>query len=81
MQGFSSSFLIFFYQIALGGMFALAGTPFHEIERAFTSPRPEFSTSSRVVGFWGKSSFYLHALGQSVSLELGLEIFFHSAFI
>ena len=35
MQGFSSSFLIFFYQIALGGMFALAGTPFHEIERGF----------------------------------------------
>ena len=81
MQGFSSSFLIFFYQIALGGMFALAGTPFHEIERGFYKSTAGVLYFTAVAGFLGKSSFYLHGVSQSVSLGLGLEIFFHSAFI
>jgi hypothetical protein len=81
MQGFSSSFLIFFYQIALGGMFALAGTPFHEIERGFYKSTAGVLYFIALAGFVGKSSFYLHGVDQSVSLGLGLEIFFHSAFI
>jgi len=81
MTGFSSSFLIFFYQIALGGMFALAGTPFHEIERGFYKSTAGVLYFFAVVGFWGKSSFYLQGLRQSIGLGLGLEIFFHSAFI
>jgi len=81
MQGFSSSFLIFFYQIALGGMFALAGTPFHEIERGFYKSTAGVLYFIALAGFLGKSSFYLQGVGQSVSLGLGLEILFHSAFI
>jgi hypothetical protein len=81
MQGFSSSFLIFFYQIALGGMFTLAGTPFHEIERGFYKSTAGVLYFTAVAGFLGKSSFYLLGVSQSVSLGLGLEIFFHSAFI
>jgi hypothetical protein len=81
MRGFSSSFLIFFYQVALGGMFALAGTPFHEIERGFYKSTAGVLYFLAVVGFWGKSHFYLQAVTQSISLGLGLEIFFHSAFI
>lgn len=81
MQGFSSSFLIFFYQIALGGMFALAGTPFHEIERGFYKSTAGVLYFIALAGFLGKSSFYLQGVGHSVSLGLGLEILFHSAFI
>jgi hypothetical protein len=81
MQGFSSSFLIFFYQIALGGMFALAGTPFHEIERGFYKSTAGVLYVIALAGFLGKTSFYLHGARQTVSLGLSLEIFFHSAFI
>jgi hypothetical protein len=81
MQGFSSSFLIFFYQIALGGMFALAGTPFHEIERGFYKSTAGVLYFIALVAFCAKSSFYLHEVRQSVSLGLGWEILFHSAFI
>lgn len=81
MRGFSSSFLIFFYQIALGGMFALAGTPFHEIERGFYKSTAGVLYFIAVAGFLGKTNFYLYGVNQSVGLGLGLEIFFHSAFI
>ncbi|HET7007964.1 MAG TPA: hypothetical protein VFK65_20835 [Candidatus Binatia bacterium] len=81
MQGFSSSFLIFFYQIALGGMFAVAGTPFHEIERGFYKSTAGVLYFIAVAGFLGKVTFYLHGISKSVSVGLGLEIFFHSAFI
>lgn len=81
MQGFSSSFLIFFYQIALGGMFALAGTPFHEIERGFYKSTAGVLYFMALIAFCAKSSFYLHEVRQSVSLGLGWEILFHSAFI
>ena len=56
MQGFSSSFLIFFYQIALGGLFALAGTPFHEIERAFYKSTAGFLKVIAMNGLRGKRS-------------------------
>ena len=81
MQGFSSSFLIFFYQIALGGMFALAGTPFHEIERGFYKSTAGVLYFIAVLGFCGKVSLYLDGLGKSISLGLAGEIFFHCAFI
>ena len=81
MQGFSSSFLIFFYQIALGGMFAVAGTPFHEIERGFYKSTAGVLYFIAVAGFLGKVTFYLHGISKTVSVGLGLEIFFHSAFI
>ncbi len=81
MQGFSSSFLIFFYQIALGGMFALAGTPFHEIERGFYKSTAGVLYFIALLGLFGKSVFYLQAFSQPISPGLGFEIFFHSAFI
>ena len=81
MQGFSSSFLIFFYQIALGGMFALAGTPFHEIERGFYKSTAGVLYFIALLGFCGKIGFYLQGLSQQLTLGLGCEVFFHSAFI
>lgn len=81
MQGFSSSFLIFFYQIALGGLFALAGTPFHEIERAFYKSTAGVLYVIALIGFWGKSVFYWQSLAVGFSWSLGLESFFHVSFI
>jgi hypothetical protein len=81
MQGFSSSFLIFFYQIALGGLFALAGTPFHEIERAFYKSTAGVLYAIALLGLWGKSTLYWQSLSQRLSWGIGLEVLLHVAFI
>ena len=81
MRGFSSSFLIFFYQIALGGLFALAGTPFHEIERGFYKSTAGVLYAIALLGLWGKSALYAQSLLDGLRLGIGLEIFFHVAFI
>jgi hypothetical protein len=81
MQGFSSSFLIFFYQIALGGLFALAGTPFHEIERAFYKSTAGVLYIIALLGLWGKSRFYWQNLSEEFSWGVGLEVLFHVAFM
>jgi hypothetical protein len=81
MQGFSSSFLIFFYQVALGGLFALAGTPFHEIERAFYKSTAGVLYAIALLGLWGKSTFYWQSLSEHLSWGVGLEVLFHVAFM
>jgi hypothetical protein len=81
MRGFSSSFLIFFYQIALGGLFALAGTPFHEIERAFYKSTAGVLYAIALLGLWGKSFLYWRSLTTSWSWAIGLEAIFHLAFV
>ena len=81
MQGFSSSFLIFFYQIAVGGLLALASTPFHEIERAFYKSTAGVLFVIALFGLWGKSSFYWQSLAQQFSWRVSLECFLHLSFI
>jgi len=80
MQGFSSSFLILFYQIAVGGLFALAGTPFHEIERAFYKSTAGVLYAIALLGLWGKSTFYRQSLSEHFSWVVGLEVVFYFAF-
>lgn len=81
MRGFSSTFLVFFYQVAVGGLFALAGTPFHEIERAFYKSTAGVLYVIALVGLWGKSSLYIDQISNGLSLSLALEILFHAAFL
>ena len=81
MQGFSSSFLLFFYQIAIGGMLALASTPFHEIERAFYKSTAGVLYVIAVIGFAGKISLYTHGLTQQFSWSLALEAVLHVGLI
>jgi hypothetical protein len=81
MRGFSSSFLLFFYQIALGGLFALAGTPFHEIERAFYKSTAGVLYVIALLGLWGKSYLYWRSFTEGWNWSLGLEALFHLAFV
>jgi len=81
MQGFSSSFLIFFYQIAIGGLLALASTPFREIERAFYKSTAGVLFVIALIGLWGKSNFYWQSLAQQFSWGIILECFLHISFI
>ena len=81
MQGFSSSFLIFFYQIALGGLCALAAAPFREIERAFYKSTAAVLYVIALIGLWGKSAFYWQSLGERFSWSISLEIVLHVSFV
>lgn len=81
MTGFSSSFLIFLYQVALGGLFALAGTPFHEIERGFYKSTAGVLYVIALLGLWGRSHFYWHILSTQFYWVTALEVFFHLAFV
>jgi len=81
VQGFSNTFLIFFYQIAVGGLLALAGTPFHEIERAFYKSTAGVLYVMALLGLWGKVPLYGRALAEELHWGLVLEVLFHIGFI
>ena len=81
MQGFSSSFLILFYQVALGGLFALAGTPFHEIERAFYKSTASVLYVIALIALWGKCALYWQTLGERFSWSVIAEVFFYVSFV
>ncbi|HXG50782.1 MAG TPA: hypothetical protein VNN77_05155 [candidate division Zixibacteria bacterium] len=58
---FSVTFLIFFHQLALGGLFALAATPFHELDRAFYKSTGAVLLVMALFSFGGRVSLYLGA--------------------
>ena len=81
MRGFSSSFLLFFYQISLGGLFGLSATPFHELERAFYKSTAGVLFVIAVLGLWGKSHLYWQSISAESSFATVAEILFHSLFV
>jgi hypothetical protein len=81
MTGFSSSFLIFLYQVALGGLFSLAGTPFHDIERGFYKSTAGVLYVIALLGLWGRSHFYWHSLSTQFYWVTALEVLFYLAFV
>jgi hypothetical protein len=81
MRTFSSSFLLFFYQIGLGGLFGLSATPFHELERAFYKSTAGVLFVIAVLGFWGKSHLYWQNISVENSLATVAEILFHGLFV
>lgn len=80
MQEFSASFLIFFYQIALGGLFALAATPFHQLERGFYKSTAGVLFIIAILGFWGKLTLYGRNLAEAAPALLA-EALLHAFFI
>jgi hypothetical protein len=81
MRGFSSSFLIFFYQIAFGGLLGLAFTPFHELDRAFYKSTGGVLFVIAALGFWAKSNLYLQSLTTSFSWVGAFEAIAHLFFV
>ena len=81
MQNFSSSFLIFFYQIALGGLFALSVTPFQELERGFYKSTAGVLLVIALLGLWGKSGLYWRATTDQFTVVIFAEAFFHLCFV
>jgi hypothetical protein len=81
MQSFSSSFFIFFQQVALGGLFALAVTPFHELDRAFYKSTAGVLFVVAVLGLWGKGQFYWRGVAMDTTVATAVELFFYTAFV
>jgi len=81
MRTFSSSFLLFFYQIALGGLFGLSATPFHELERAFYKSTAGVLFVIAVLGFWGNCHLYWQNISAENSFATVAEILFHGLFV
>jgi len=81
MRSFSNSFVIFFYQVALGGLFAVAATPFHELDRAFYKSTGAVLFAIALLSLWGKSQFYWQAVATHLAIATAAELFFHAAFV
>jgi hypothetical protein len=81
MRSFSNSFVIFFYQVALGGLFAVATTPFHELDRAFYKSTGAVLFAIALLSLWGKSQFYWQAVTNHFAVATAVELFFHAAFV
>jgi hypothetical protein len=81
MRNFPSSFLILFHQVALGGLFALSVTPFHELERGFYKSTAGVLFVIALLGLWGKSALYWEAVSNPFSALTFAEAFFHLCFV
>jgi len=78
MRAFPASFLLFLFQTSLGGLFALAATPFQELERGFYKSTGGVLFTIGLLGFWGKVHLYLQASG---GLGAAVEITLHLLFL
>ena len=82
MQGFPHSFLVLLQQVAVGGLFALAVAPFHELERGFFKSTAGVLFALGFLGVWGKVEIYGQLIWSSagilldVLLQLAFLVFF-----
>lgn len=81
MQPFPTSFLLLFYQIALGGLFAMAATPFHELERGFYKSTGGVLLVVGLLGLLGKSDIHLQSLSAGIKLGAAMEMFLYFLFL
>jgi len=74
------SFLLLLQQVSLGGLFALAVTPFHEIERGFYKSTTGVLVIAAILALWGKATLFLkgdlQAGGTGATWEVVIYAFF-----
>jgi hypothetical protein len=81
MKPVAASFLLFLYQIAIGGLFAVAATPFHELERGFYKSTAGVLFVSALLSFIGKLNLFAAPWHDSASLSTTADLAFHFLFI
>jgi len=80
MFNFTESFLLFLFQVASGGLFALAATPFNELDRAFYKSTAGVLYVIGLFALWGKTRLYFS--GPSIGEPLPTaEILIHALFM
>ncbi len=78
MEAFPASFLLLFLEVAVGGLFALAATPFHELSRGFYKSTGGVLFVVGVLGLLGKADLYRKASASGFGATV--EIFLYAAF-
>jgi hypothetical protein len=81
MKTFPTSFLLLLYQVALGGLFAIAATPFHELERGFYKSTAGVLFALGFLGLLGRAELYRKELIGELNFVTGVEMLFHILFI
>jgi hypothetical protein len=81
MQAFPASFLLLFLEVALGGLFALAATPFHELSRGFYKSTGGVLFVIGALGLLGKADLYRKLPPGAPLLGASLALFLYAAFI
>lgn len=81
MGAFPTSFLLLFYQVALGGLFAIAATPFHELERGFYKSTGGVLLVVGALGFLGKADLFVESLSEGIRLGATVEILLYLFFV
>ena len=80
MKIYALSFLLFLQQVSLGGLFALAVTPFRVLERGFYKSTTAVLVVAALLNLWGKVDLFLKAkpsaLGLWPKVELGIFILY-----
>ncbi|HWO43535.1 MAG TPA: hypothetical protein VNO43_17235 [Candidatus Eisenbacteria bacterium] len=80
MFNFTESFLLFLFQVASGGLFALAATPFNELDRAFYKSTAGVLYVIGLFALWGKTQLYLSGPSTGVLLPTA-ELLVHALFV
>ncbi len=81
MALFPNSFLLLLYQVALGGLFALAATPFHELERGFYKSTAGVLFVLALLELFGKLDLYRRSLPAAWGLGSVTETALHILFV
>lgn len=81
MRTFPDSFLLLFHQTALGGLFALAATPFHELERGFYKSTAGVLFVLGVLGLLGKADIHRSQAYERIDFATGAELIVHLLFL
>lgn len=81
MGAFPASFLLLFYQVALGGLFAVAATPFHELERGFYKSTAGVLLVVGALGLWGKLDLFFGSLAAGVKPAAVAELLLYGLFV
>jgi len=81
VQTFPESFLLLFFQVPLGGLFAIAATPFHELERGFYKSTAGVLFALGLVGFWGKTQLHGKSLLAGTRLGTQMEVVLYLLFL
>lgn len=76
MQAFPHAFLLLLFQIALGGLFAIAVTPFYELERGFYKSTASVLFVLALLTLSGKLYLYGFVGALSTALEISLQAVF-----
>jgi hypothetical protein len=76
MNPYATSFLLFLYQLSLGGLFALSVTPFFELERGFYKSTTAVLVVTSGLAFWGQ----IDLLSQGGGILVYLSLFFLGTF-